>query len=133
MAIDYSLDGLSNLLSRASLEIFDHESVLKYANNLPKISADNPQALLAKVTALLHLDRFDDALRVLDAPSSQNITAITFLERTYCLYKVGRLLDAIEVAQKGGGRALKHIAAQAVSKHPTRISLFTHDSGYSVL
>lgn len=44
------------------------------------------------------------------------------LEHAYCLYKCGKLEEAVELAQKAlvegkHSRALKHIAAQAVGTH----------------
>lgn len=118
-AIKYSSDSLESLLKQLSLddENADHEEILKHANHVLKSSKGNLRALHTRVVALLNLDRHDDALLVFNSPDGDKIKDAAVLEYAYCLYKCGKLQEAVELAQKAGlqGRALKHIAAQAVS------------------
>lgn len=122
-ASQFSPDSLESLLKNLAItdDGPDHEEILKHANNVLKSSKGHPRALHTKVVALLNLDRHEDALRVFTSPDGQKIAEVAVLERAYCLYKVGKLQEAVELAQKGGqnSRGLKHIAAQAVSlSHP---------------
>jgi signal recognition particle subunit SRP72 len=121
-ATQYSPDSLEYLLRNLSLSDNspDHEEILRHANSVLKSSKGNPRALHTKVVALLNLDRHEDALKVFTSPEGQKIADVAVLERAYCLYKVGKLQEAVELAQKAQvdaqtARALKHIAAQAVS------------------
>lgn len=118
-ASQFSSDSLESLLKNLSVtdDGPNHEEILKHANNVLKSSKGHPRALHTKVVALLNLDRHEDALKVFTSPDGQKIAETTILERAYCLYKVGKLQEAVELAQKGGqdSRGLQHIAAQAVS------------------
>jgi signal recognition particle subunit SRP72 len=121
-AIQYSPDSLESLLKNLSLTDNgpDHEEILRHANSVLKSAKGNPRALHTKVVALLNLDRHQDALKVFTSPEGRTIAEVAVLERAYCLYKVGKLQEAVELAQKAQvdaqtARALKHIAAQAVS------------------
>jgi len=124
-ATQYTPDSLESLLKKLSLtdDDPDHEEILKHANNVLKSSKGNTHALHTKVVALLNLDRHEDALRVFTSNEGQKIADIAVLERAYCLYKVGKLHEAVELSQTAAtndlnGRALKHITAQAVSLSP---------------
>ena len=127
-ASQFSPDSLESLLKKLSLSDDgpDHEEVLKHANNVLKSSKGSPRALHTKVVALLNLDRHEDALRVFSSSEGKKIAEAAVLERAYCLYKVGKLQEAVDVAQKAAvvgqkARALNHVAAQAVS--PSALSL----------
>ncbi|KAF8533156.1 hypothetical protein BDD12DRAFT_919352 [Trichophaea hybrida] len=116
----YTPDSLESLLKKLSLtdDGPDHEEILKHANNVLKSSKGNTHALHTKVVALLNLDRHEDALRVFTSNEGQKIADVAVLERAYCLYKVGKLQEAVELSQTAAAsdqsaRALKHIAAQA--------------------
>lgn len=95
----------------------DHASILKHANNVLKSEKSHKQVLHTKAVALINLDRYDDAFSVLSAPE---LAGEAVLERAYCLYKLGRLEDALAAAVDGAGgggrdeRGLKHVEAQAV-------------------
>jgi len=95
----------------------DHTSILKHANNVLKSEKSHKRTLHTKAVALINLDRYDDAFSVLSSPELADEAA---LERAYCLYKLGRLEDALAAAVEGardGGRderGLKHVEAQAV-------------------
>ena len=122
MSAQYTPDSLESLLKKLSLtdDTPDHVEILKHADKVLKSAKGNPRALHIKVVALLNLDRHEDALRALSSPEGQKIAVTTVLERAYCLYKVGKLQEAVDLAKKAGVegknvRALKHVAAQAVS------------------
>ncbi|TVY30788.1 Signal recognition particle subunit [Lachnellula hyalina] len=100
---------LTSLLKSSTIS--DHSDVLKAANGVLKASKNNPDALHTRVVALLKLDRFSDALRALDDGGDKLAERCTF-EKAYALYKTGELEEAFKLAQKGGGRGLKHVAAQ---------------------
>lgn len=100
---------LTSLLRSSSIE--DHEEVLKAANAVLKTSKNNNDALHTRVVALLKLDRFDDALRALD-DGGDKLAEHCVLEKSYALYKTGKLAEAEELAKDADQRGLKHIAAQ---------------------
>lgn len=100
---------LSSLLRGST--IADHEEVLKAANADLKASKKNPEALHARVVALLKLDRFDDALRALD-DGGDKLAERCLLEKTYALYKTGKFAEAEKLAEGADTRGLKHVAAQ---------------------
>jgi signal recognition particle subunit SRP72 len=104
-------NSLSALLAQASLD--DHDEILKAANAALKKSKTDLDALHAKVVALLKLDRYDDAVKVLeDTPKLQERAR---LEYAYALYKTGNAAKAVEVAAvDDSSRAMKHILGQAV-------------------
>ncbi|KAK5995841.1 Signal recognition particle subunit SRP72-like protein [Cladobotryum mycophilum] len=102
---------LSSLLRAADIE--DHEEVLKAANAATKADKSDFTAKHTKVVALLKLDRFDDALRLIDADGIK-LQAITTVEKAYALYKTHKLEEADVVLKNAGleKRSLRHIAAQ---------------------
>ncbi|PWW72291.1 hypothetical protein C7212DRAFT_286909 [Tuber magnatum] len=113
----YTPATLESLLSTLSIAgEADHASVLKHANNVLKSEKSHKRALHTKVVALINLDRYEDAFSVLSVPELAGEAA---LERAYCLYKLGRLEDALAAAVEGAGgdgrdeRGLKHVEAQA--------------------
>lgn len=102
---------LSSLLQRTSID--DHEEVLSSANAVLAKSKGDVQAQHAKVVALLKLDRYEDALRVVEE-GGEALKQQAGLEYAYGLYKSGRVEDAIEVVARVGGRGASHLEAQAV-------------------
>jgi signal recognition particle subunit SRP72 len=108
-----STKSLSSLLAQTSLD--DHEEVLKAANAAIKKSKGDQDAQHVKAIALLHLDRYQDALEVFDAVKELQEKAR--FEYAYALYKTGNATKAVEVAEAAGpdaGRGMKHMLAQAV-------------------
>jgi signal recognition particle subunit SRP72 len=108
-----STKSLSALLAQASLE--DHDEVLKAANAAIKKSRSDVEAHHVKAIALLHLDRYEDALEVFE--HAQGLQEKASFEYAYALYKTGNAAKAVEVAEAAssdGGRGLKHMLAQAV-------------------
>jgi signal recognition particle subunit SRP72 len=107
-----SSKSLASLLAQTSLE--DHEEVLRAANAAIKKSKTDEDAHHAKAVALLHLDRYQDALDVLEhTPALQEKARF---EYAYALYKTGNAARAVEVARAAGpdaGRGMKHMLAQA--------------------
>ncbi|KAI9826378.1 MAG: Signal recognition particle core component [Thelocarpon impressellum] len=102
---------LASLLRQTSLD--DHEEVLKAANAALRKSKDDVEAQHVKAVALLKLDRYEDALGVLEG-SGEKLRAKARLERAYALYKVGKFSEAEEVAADAkGARGPQHVEAQA--------------------
>lgn len=112
---------LSALLQRVNIE--DHEEILRACNASLKQSKKDLRSLHAKVVALLKLDRYEDALHVLE-DGGEALENEARLERSYALYKTGQLLEAEKVA-KGidNDRGARHVEAQAVCVHRTALIL----------
>lgn len=107
-----SLTSLSCLLQRSTLD--DDEEVLDACNAALKKSKTDLEAQHVKVIALLKLDRFDDALRVLQ-DGGHTLQDRTRLEFAYAQYKSGNLEEAAELAaQIPTQRGARHVEAQAV-------------------
>lgn len=117
---------LTNLLARASID--DHAEALSLADAaIPTLKPGSPELLTAqhtKVVALLRLERYDDALRVISG-GGDAVASRCFLEKGYALYKTGALDEAFaflggrepQQQQQHTGdtrieRARKHVAAQ---------------------
>lgn len=67
--------------------------------------------------ALLKLDRYDDALRVLEE-GGNNLKQRARFERAYALYKVGDLEQAKNIAGSiEDERGARHVEAQAVCSY----------------
>ncbi len=102
---------LGALLKRTTID--DHEAVLKACNAALKQSKGDLNAQHAKVVALLKTDRFDDALRTLDA-GGDSLRERARYERAYALYKNGELEEAISLVKSiDEGRGVQHLQAQA--------------------
>lgn len=105
---------LSALLKQSSID--DHEEVLKACNTSLKQSKADAEILLIKIVALLKLDRYEDALRVLEG-GNDDLQQRSRLEKAYALYKIGELEQAKGIAKSiADSRGAKHIEAQAVCK-----------------
>ena len=103
---------LSALLQRTT--ITDHEEVLRACNASLKASRNDLETQYIKFIALLKLDRYDDALRVL-VESGDRLIQRAGVERAYALYKVGELEEAKKVARGiEDRRGARHVEAQAV-------------------
>lgn len=103
---------LSALLRRSTIE--DHDEVLKACNSALKTSKADIEAQHVKVVALLNLDRYEDALRVVEDGGEKLKDRIP-LERAYALYKQGKYDEAEKVVQLAGeGRGLRLVEAQTV-------------------
>lgn len=102
---------LSALLAQTSID--DPEEYLKAANAALKKNKSDVQAQHTKLVAYLKLDRYDDAVKLLDeVPQLQEKAR---LEHAYALYKSGNAAKAAEIATDGGdSRAMRHVLAQAV-------------------
>ncbi len=106
---------LNTLLQRATID--DHEEILKACNASLKQSKKDPKTLHTKAVALLKLDRYDDALRVLEE-GGEDLKSGASLERSYALYKNGQLSEAKDIAQGiSDDRGARHVEAQAVCVH----------------
>ncbi|KAJ5702041.1 hypothetical protein N7488_009589 [Penicillium malachiteum] len=101
---------LSSLLERASID--DHEEVLKSCNETLKKSKTDSTAQYIKVIALLKLDRYEDALRVLEA-GGDALKKQADLEHAYALYKCARWEEALTaITQASASRGASHLEAQ---------------------
>lgn len=108
-----STKSLASLLAQASLD--DHDEILKAANGAIKKSKSDLEAQHIKAVALLHLDRYEDALKVFEDVTGLQEKAR--FEYAYALYKTGNAAKAVEAAEAMGpdsGRGPKHMLAQAV-------------------
>ena len=103
---------LSALLQRTSIN--DHEEVLKACNAASKQSKGDLELQRIKFVALLKLDRYDDALRVLEEGGDRLKQRVP-TERAYALYKVGDFEEAKNLAKRVlEERGARHVEAQAV-------------------
>lgn len=111
--IGTTVQSLSALLQRSTID--DHDEVIKACNAVLKKKKNDTEAQHVKLVALLKLDRFDDAIRVIE-DGGDTLKKTAPLEWSYALYKTGNLEEAISVAASSGiGRGAKHVEAQAVS------------------
>jgi len=102
---------LVNLLKQTHID--DHEEILKSADNALKRSKGDLETQHIKVVALLKLDRFEDAVKALEAGGNK-LKEKARLEYAYALYKSGKAKQAGEIAsQSEGGRGLQHVEAQS--------------------
>src|SRR5437762_13640218 len=108
-----SLSDLFVKLSLAASEN-DYDKVLDLADQLLKSSPTDSRAAKQKVTALIKLDRYKEALTFLDKSTFLRDEE-TVLERGFCLYKFGKCVEAEEILKTMTGRAAEHIRAQNVS------------------
>ncbi|OAL48179.1 hypothetical protein IQ07DRAFT_645672 [Pyrenochaeta sp. DS3sAY3a] len=107
-----STKSLASLLAQASLD--DHDEILRAANGAIKKSKSDLEAQHVKAVALLHLDRYEDALKVFEDVAGLQEKAP--FEYAYALYKTGNAAKAVEAAEAMGpdsGRGPKHMLAQA--------------------
>ena len=103
---------LRTLLKKSTVD--DHEAVLKACNATLRQAKSDLDAQHIKVVALLKLERYDDALRALEA-GGDRLKQTAVLERAYALYKVGSLKEANELAKSiEDSRGARHVEAQAV-------------------
>ncbi|PGH21656.1 hypothetical protein AJ80_03089 [Polytolypa hystricis UAMH7299] len=106
-----SVQSLSVLLQRSTVD--DHEEIVKACNAALKKSKRDIEVQHVKTVALLKLDRFEDAIRVIEE-GGDALKQRAPLEWAYALYKVGKLDEAIELAASSAvGRGAKHVEAQA--------------------
>lgn len=106
---------LNTLLQRATID--DHEEILKACNVSLKQSKNEPKILHTKAVALLKLDRYEDAFRVLEE-GGEGLKSGASLERSYALYKNGQLSKAKDIAKDiADDRGARHVEAQAVCVH----------------
>ncbi|KAI5856638.1 hypothetical protein GGS23DRAFT_398119 [Durotheca rogersii] len=105
---------LASLLRASTIQ--DHNEILKAANAVIRASKQDVNAQRTRVVALLKLDRFDDALRAIDE-GGHVLAKKCLFEKSYALYKSGRLDDAEKAVQTEStsavsSRAVHHLTAQ---------------------
>lgn len=103
---------LSSLLEQSTIN--DHEEVVKACNAALKESRSNIRTQHVKAVALLHLNRFDDVIRLFEE-GGERLRGEAQLEYAYALYKTGDLEKAEQVAGEIDSRGAKHLEGQAVS------------------
>ncbi|KAF6234592.1 hypothetical protein HO173_007218 [Letharia columbiana] len=102
---------LSALLQRTSID--DHEEVLKACNASLKHSKGDLELQHVKFVALVKLDRYNDALRVLEEGGDRLKQRVP-TERAYALYKIGDFEEAKIAAKRiSEERGARHVEAQA--------------------
>ncbi|KAL8827815.1 MAG: hypothetical protein Q9170_006863 [Blastenia crenularia] len=102
---------LDTLLRRTTIN--DHEEILKACNASLKQNKRAQGTLHAKVVALLKLERYDDALSVLQ-DGGESLKNEAQLERSYTLYKTGLHQEARNIARNiDDSRGARHVEAQA--------------------
>lgn len=106
---------LSNLLSQLTLAAAedDHEKAVTVATDVLSADPANAHAAKQKAIALIKLDKYKEALAFLDEATFLNAADVV-LERGFCLYKLGRGKEAVEVLKGSSGRAVQHVLAQNV-------------------
>lgn len=102
---------LGALLKHSTIN--DPEEILEVCDATLKRTKDDLEAQHYKVVALLKLDRFDDAIRVLEE-GGERLKRTCQLEHAYTLYKLGELDKARALATMIDSRGAMHIEAQAV-------------------
>ena len=107
-----SISDLRALLKQSPLD--NHELVLRACNAVLRQDKGDLEAQHIKVIALLKSERYDDALRALEA-GGDRLKQSALLERAYALYKIGSLKEANELAKSiKASRGARHVEAQAV-------------------
>ena len=106
-----SSKSLAALLQRSALD--DHEEILETANNALRGSKHDTTAQHVRLIALLQLDRYEDAVRVVNE-SGAGLQDVARLECAYALYKAGDLEKAEQVAAGQKQRGLEHLYAQVL-------------------
>ncbi len=119
---------LSALLQTATID--DHEEVLRACDASLKQSKQDIRSLHSKVVAFLKLDRYEDALHILEDGGSV-LKDEAQLETSYALYKTGQLDEARRIATNVDDRGARHVEAQAVCVHRSSSSLYTHGLTYA--
>src|SRR5271156_5502868 len=106
---------LSELFSRLTLAASsnDYEKVVTISDQVLASSPTNVKAAKQKLNALIHLDKYTEALSFLEKATFLD-TKEVILEKGFCLYKLGKGEDAENVLEQGSGRAILHILAQNV-------------------
>ncbi|KAF4509814.1 hypothetical protein G6O67_003951 [Ophiocordyceps sinensis] len=102
---------LSALLRATTID--DHDEILNAANAALKANKRDELAQHTRVVALLKLDRFNDAIRVLYEGDAK-LQARCPLEKAYALYKTGKLDEAASAldSECQYNRSSSHVAAQ---------------------
>lgn len=103
---------LEALLQNATIS--DHEEILKACNAALKLSKNDVKLQNTKFVALLKLDRYDEALRILEE-SGDELKQNVKPGKAYALYRSGRLEEAKDSANSiVDDRGAAHVEAQAV-------------------
>ena len=103
---------LSSLLQRATID--DHEEVLQACSDSLSKNQSDIHANHIRLIALLKLDRYEDALRILEAGGDDLKKRASF-EYAYSLYKIGKLDESLDILSRAEKtRGVNHLEAQVV-------------------
>lgn len=101
---------LSSLLQRATID--DNEEVLQACSDSLSKNQSDIHAHHIRLIALLKLDRYEDALRILEAGGDDLKKRASF-EYAYSLYKIGKLDESLDVLSRSEKtRGVDHLEAQ---------------------
>lgn len=117
MSLKNPAAALNTLLKAATID--DHDEILDKASEALKSSPKDANLRGAQIVALLKLDRFDDALRVIET-AGPDLQRTFLLERAYALYKTGKLAEAREClrpAVSSNEIAAMHLDAQVAYRN----------------
>ena len=111
-----SAANLTELFSRLTLAASsnDYEKVVTISDQVLASSPGNIKAAKQKLNALIHLDKYSEALSFLEKSTFLDAKKVV-LEKGFCLYKLGKGEEAEKILEQGSGRAILHIRAQNVS------------------
>ena len=119
---------LSALLQGSSID--NHEEILKACDASLKHSKGDVELRHIKFVALLKLDRYDDALRVLEEGGDRLKQKVP-IERAYALYKIGDYEEAKHLAKIiSEDRGARHVEAQAVACYLPQNSRWARAHGW---
>jgi len=112
---------LTQLFAKLSLatEANDYGQVLRVADAILQSSPTDLRAAKQKLIALIKLDKYAEALTFLSKTTHLS-SSTTVLERSFCLYKLGRGEEVRTALESASGIVVEHIRAQNVLSLPPR-------------
>jgi len=90
----------------------DYEKAIKTCNRLLNVDGQDATAFHCKVVAMIHTNKFDDALKQIDGNSSKFGLDLTF-EAAYCFYRLNQLQKSLDIIDKVKSPQLKHTELKA--------------------
>ncbi len=108
-------DQLTSLLSNANLDDADHESKLTEYSEKLKSEPKNLVALHGKAVALTKLGYYEEALTTINGmPNTLKQPEDLRALHAYCLYRLSRLDEVLQLPMDGSNRTVQHIIAQSL-------------------
>ncbi|GAB4817516.1 hypothetical protein N2152v2_004562, partial [Parachlorella kessleri] len=96
MADDPAVRGLFGKLD-TQLKANQHKKALKTADDILKAAPGDQDALRVRALLLIEVESFEEALRAASSPALQEPMVF---EKAYCLYRLGRLQEALSALQQ---------------------------------